>query len=234
MDHKALILVVCGMGLYGTAAQGQLQAPMVASIVGPEGSGRGAKPQAPNAEVPMPVWASAGMGGGHLGVAYDASLNLMRGRYIYTVDAWGSSGKALFNMFGNPPWKNFSSYNVTFSRVISGDAEDAIVSVGLGISLSSMTYRTEVPGTGGFLSLPDLKATTVRTVGLPLMIRFSIPTRSAVGVDMTMRADVNGERSAVGAMIGMRLGRIHPAAGVEIGQGTAPPRAVQWASRSGT
>lgn len=155
-----------------------------------------------------PFWINAGIGGSKLGLAYDVSLNLMHGRYVFALGGWGSSGRQLFSLFGQGPWENFSSYNITASRVLSGADEPVLFTVGGGISMSSITTRTAVPGTAGFLSGPELRSNTKRVPGLALLVRFDVPTCSGVGFDMGARADLNGERNMYAMIIGLRMGRI--------------------------
>lgn len=208
MDYGALLAAVSTMGMCSFVAHAQapgsvygLHGPSAMDLRGPGLLAAGDTPG-------DPVWVNAGLGGSELGLAYDVSINLMHRRTIYSVDAWGSSSKEVFTLFGPGPWDNFSSYNFTFSRVISGDDDVALVSVGAGISLSSMTYRTAIPGTAGFLSGPDLKGIRNSTIGLPLVLGFCIPTCSAVGFEMAMRGDLNNERSIYSLVLGLRIGRI--------------------------
>lgn len=156
-----------------------------------------------------PFWINAGIGGSKLGLAYDVSMNLMHGRYVFALGGWRSSGRQLFTLFGQGPWENFSSCNITASRVLSGADEPVLFTVGGGISMFSITSRTVIPGTGGFLASPELRSKTRRVPGLALLVRFDVPTCSGVGLDIGARADLNAERSMYAMVIGLRMGRIN-------------------------
>lgn len=203
-----LITAVAALGVFPVSAQ--MRRGGVASLLDAQAGSAGVDMEggAQQEAEDVAVWASLGLGGSALGLAYDASLNLMHRKYVFAIDAWGSSGKQLFSMFGQNAWTNFGSYNLTVSRVIVGNDANALVSAGAGISLSSMTYRNAVPGTGGFLSGPDLDRTTVRMIGVPLLLRFNAPICSTLGLDLALRADLNQERSLFAILMGLRMGRI--------------------------
>ncbi|MBL0358039.1 MAG: hypothetical protein IPP72_14725 [Chitinophagaceae bacterium] len=80
-------------------------------------------------------------------------------------------------------------------------------SVSAGLSYAVINYHTVIPDSEGWFG-PSFTLKKVNSISFPVSLKMNIPTKTALGLTLELKMDINKEKSIFGLMAGLRIGRI--------------------------
>jgi hypothetical protein len=147
---------------------------------------------------------ATGLGGGG-----GVNLNLMHGNMIYTIGRFSSSEGNVDPGTDHykPSYRSVGSWELLVNRELLGYPHRVLVSCSAGLSYFTCTEHRKTTATDPLNLEAEYTSRTNWTVGVPIYLRFSFPTRRFVGVNVVFMAQLNSEFPMLGMGAGIRFGK---------------------------